>query len=111
MKFQSTISFADANPKESYYRLETGNLSDRELFRTISKALDRIEENVFCGIQIPKRLIPKEYVEKYNVRNLWKYNLPKGWRIIYSILGDQIIIISLVIEWMNHKHYERRFNY
>ncbi len=75
------------------------------------QSYNRSEENAFCGIQIPKRLIPKVYIKKYGIDNLWKYDLPKGWRLIYSVAGDGILIISIIIEWFDHKEYERRFKY
>ncbi|MDY6931179.1 MAG: hypothetical protein SVJ22_04610, partial [Halobacteriota archaeon] len=65
----------------------------------------------FCGIQIPKKLIPKTYIDKYEIDNLWKYDLPKGWRLIYSVATEGVCIISIILEWMDHKNYERRFNY
>jgi len=97
--------------KESFYKLEKGNVLDKELFKFINQALNNIEQNAFCGIQIPKRLIPKEYIKKYGLTNLWKYDLPNAWRLIYSIRGGKLIIISVALEWLTHKEYEKRFNY
>jgi len=84
---------------------------DRDLRRFIERAINDIKQNPFCGVQIPKRLIPKEYIQKFNIRNVWKYNLPNAWRLIYSIEGGELKIITIVLEWMDHKEYERRFNY
>ena len=111
MKLPSTSRFADEKIKEAFYKLENGDDQKRELFKLINQALDNIEENAFCGIQIPKKLVPKEYTQKYDITNLWKYDLPKGWRIIYSIVRDEVVVVSLVLEWFDHKNYERRFNY
>jgi len=111
VKLPSEIRFADRGIQDAFYKLEQGDNSERELFKFINQALDNIEENAFSGIQIPKKLIPKEYVSKYGVKNLWKYDLPKGWRLIYSIMNDEIIVVSLILEWFDHKAYERRFNY
>ena len=111
MKLPSDIRFAEEKIKEAFYKLEGGDDSERELFKFINQALDNIEKNAFCGIQIPKNLIPKEYLAKYGVKNLWKYDLPKGWRLIYSIINDEIVVVSLVLEWFDHKEYERRFKY
>ena len=60
---------------------------------------------------IPRRLIPKHYIRKYGIDNLWKYDLPKGWRLLYSIARDQVIIIAIILEWLSHPEYERRFGY
>ncbi|OGI15384.1 hypothetical protein A3K63_05740 [Candidatus Micrarchaeota archaeon RBG_16_49_10] len=111
MKLPSTIRFADEDLKRAFFKLQEGDESRRELFRFVNQALDNMEKNAFCGIQIPKNLIPKTYVKKYGVSNLWKYDLPKGWRLIYTIKNENLIVISLVLEWMNHKDYEKRFGY
>lgn len=111
MKLPSEIRFADKNVQDAFYKLENGDDSEKNLYKFINQALDNIEENAFCGIQIPKKLIPKEYSSKYGVKNLWKYDLPKGWRLIYSIISDEVVVVSLVLEWFNHKEYERKFRY
>ena len=91
--------------------METGDDSERELFKILKQAFQNIEENAFYGVQMPKNLIPHKYLKKYGVHNLWKYDLPKGRRLIYSLAGDEIIVVSLILEWFDHKEYERRFNY
>lgn len=111
MKLPSTTRFADEKIKEAFYRLENGDDSERRLFKLIDQAIDNIEENAFCGIQIPKKLIPEDYIQKYEVKNLWKYDLPQGWRLIYSIVKEEILVVSLVLEWFDHKDYEKRFKY
>lgn len=111
MKLPSTVRFIDKKTREAFYKLEKGDDSEKGLFKLINQAMDNLEENTFCGIQIPKKLIPKEYVQKYGITNLWKYDLPKGWRLIYSIRGEEIVIITLILEWLDHKEYERRFRY
>lgn len=111
MKLPSDIRFVDEITRNAFYKIEKGNDSEKKLFKTITIALNKIEENAFCGIQIPKRLIPKEYVAKYEIKNLWKYNLSNGWRLMYSIVTSEVLIISLVLEWFDHKDYEKTFKY
>lgn len=111
MRLPSESRFVDAEIKKAFYELENGDEQERNLFRIINQALDNIEENAFSGIQIPKKLIPKYYIRKHDVKNLWKYDLPKGWRIIYSIMNDDIIVVCLILEWLNHTEYEKRFKY
>ena len=106
MELNTKIVFADENIKKKY--LET----DEILKQQLNKALQNIQNNAFSGIQIPKKLIPKEYQTKYGpLDNLWKYNLPESRRLIYTIKNDGIIILSIIIEWLKHKEYERRFKY
>src|SRR3989344_1246917 len=111
MIIPSESRFIDENVRKSFYKLNEGDKSEQELFIFINQALNNIEKNAFCGIQIPKKQIPKEYIQRYQVTNLWKYDLPKAWRLIYSIENQKICIISIILEWMNHKDYEKRFNY
>ena len=87
------------------------SLKDSELKKSIENAFDNIKENLFCGIQIPKRLIPKVYIKKFNIKNVWKYNLPNAWRLIYSIEGGKTTILTIILEWLDHKEYERKFSY
>ncbi len=61
MKLPSESKFADDKIKEAFYKLEQGDTSEKELFKLINQALDNIESNAFCGVQIPKKLIPKVY--------------------------------------------------
>jgi len=80
-------------------------------YKFVNRAINDIKENPFCGIAIPKRLIPKIYVKKYGINNLWKYNLPGAWRLLYSIVGNHVKILAIILEWLSHKEYERRFKY
>lgn len=103
------ILFADIKIKEAWNEaVRTGE----DLSKQLLKAKEDILENAFCGIQFPKDLIPKEYIKKYGINNLWKYNLPDAWRLLYTITTpNKIEIISVVLDWMNHKDYERLFKF
>ena len=105
------VGFSNEQIKEAYKKLEKGKFEEKELFEFINRAIDDLRENPFCGIRLPNKLIPKVYIEKFGINNLWKYNLPNSWRLIYSIVGSNIKIVSLILEWFNHKDYERRFRY
>ena len=111
MILPSEIRFVEEKIKEAFYKLEIGDSSEKELFKFINQAIDNIEKNAFCGTQIPRKQTPKEYIKKYGVTNLWKYDLPNAWRLIYSIQGGKAVVISLVLEWLTHKEYERKFRY
>lgn len=105
------VVFADKKLKNAFDKLKDSKTDDKNLYKWLNRAFDDIAENAFCGIQIPKRLIPKKYIDKYKIDNLWKYNLPNAWRLLYSVARDEIIIISIILEWLPHKEYEKRFDY
>jgi len=108
---KSEIKFAEEKVKESFEKLKESKTEDKKLYDWINRAFDDLEENAFCGIQIPKKLIPKIYLNKYKIDNLWKYDLPSGWRLIYSVANGEICVLSIILEWLDHKNYERRFGY
>src|SRR3989338_8560587 len=104
---RSKVVFVSETLEKSFESLPENEI----LKKHIRRAIEEIKENAFVGIRIPKRLFPGEYVVKYNVTNLWKYDLPNGWRLIYTIKEDEIMILNVILEWFNHKEYERRFKY
>lgn len=108
IKKRVSVAFADIKIRISFEALKK---KDPKLHKFISRAIDDLKDNPFCGSSIPKRLIPKTYTKKYGIANLWKYNLPGAWRLVYSVAGDEVNIISIILEWMPHKKYERKFKY
>lgn len=111
MKQQSRIQFANEKVKKAFEELKNCKICEKDLYKHLVRAFKDIEENAFCGIQVQKRLIPKGYIKKYGIKNLWKYNLPDAWRLIYSIEANEVLVISIVLEWIDHKEYERIFGY
>jgi hypothetical protein len=75
---------------------------DSKFHRQLLKAIEREEGNLrvdmHSGIQVQKGRIPRVYIEKYGVNNLWKINLPDYWRMIYTITGNEFEIISILPE-------------
>ncbi len=111
-KMRSEIIFGNEKLKESLEKLKSSTTEDKKIYKWIVRAFEDLEKDSFTGIQIPKRLIPKEYKKKFGrLDNLWKYNLPNAWRLIYTIKSEQIVILCIILEWMDHKEYERRFKY
>ncbi len=110
MKLSSKIIFAEDKLKKAFEKLKNGKTEDAQLYEFLTRAFKDIEENAFCGIRISKKLIPKKY-KKYGINNLWKYNLPNAWRLIYSVGKQEIFVVSIVLEWLDHKNYEKRFKY
>lgn len=105
------VAFATENLKKVFFELEKGEFEDKQLLKFINRAIDDLKDNPFCGIRIIKKLWPKQYIQKYLIKNLWKYNLPNSWRLIYTIKEDKVSILNVILDWMNHKEYERKFKY
>lgn len=102
------VKFVDEKLKEAFEELE---ISDPRLYKEICKALSDIQHNSFYGRNVKKNLIPHDLIKKYDLDNLWIYNLRADWRLIYTIGRDEIDVIAVILDWMNHKDYERFFGY
>lgn len=97
---------------EQYLENDFESLPDNNpIKKGIQKAIIDLKENVFCGERIEKRRIPKDYVKKYQIDNLWWYPLRDAWRLVYSIATTKHEILAIIIEYFDHKNYQRRFNY
>ena len=110
MSRTAIVTFEAEKTKQAYESLRQGKFEEQQLHTAISKAITALKTNPASGTKIPKRLWPKEYA-KYEITNLWKYDLPDGARLIYTIYTDETTIASAIIEWFGHKEYEKRFNY
>ena len=101
------VTFYNKKLEDAFEKLKKGKFQDKRLYDQINQAQMNLKKDPACAIKVPKRLWPKFY----KVSNLWKYDLPCGWRLIYTIKADEIMILSIILEWMTHKEYERRFKY
>lgn len=81
------------------------------LLNSIKQKIEILKANPEYGTHIQKDRIPKEYIQNYDVSNLWKIDLSGAWRMIYTIRGSEVEIISLILDIMNHKDYEKKFGY
>ena len=92
-------------------RASEGNSEANYIISLIVKATAKLSENAEAGIKLPQRLWPKEYARKFDISNLWKFNLDSNWRLIYTISYDGIKIFLVYLECLSHKEYDRKFGY
>ena len=101
------IIFADDKTEKAF-----NSLSENDwLKKAIEKVIEKLKENIFAGEKIRKELIPKKYINKYGIDNLYWCQLPNAWRLVYSVVANNVEILAVIIEYFDHKNYERRFNY
>ena len=102
------VIFVDKSLEQTF-----NNLSDKDpLKKALTRAIKTIKENCYCGRQVKKILIPRNLIEKYGINNLWVYNLPDSWRLLYALTpGKELKIIAALLDWMDHKNYERLFKF
>ena len=105
---ESQVKFVDLDLKSAFDSLKE---KDDRLFKEIQKAINFITNNVFCGRNVKKELIPKTLIQRYDINNLWIYNLSKDWRLLYSVGRDEIEVLAIILDWMDQKDYERLFKF
>lgn len=93
-------------------KMALSSKSERVMLTAILRKIEIIKQNPRYGQSISKRLIPREYIRKYSIKNLYRVELPFFWRMLYSLEDDgKITIIALVIDIFNHKQYNKKFRY
>jgi hypothetical protein len=107
---QVYVTFAEKKLENEFELLREGKFEDKRLYEFINRAIGDLKIRVE-GTKIEKRLWPKIYIQKYDINNLFKYDLPNGWRLIYTIKTDEVMILNVILEWFDHKEYEKRFKY
>ncbi|MFA4953022.1 MAG: hypothetical protein WC584_02260 [Candidatus Pacearchaeota archaeon] len=105
------VVFVNPKIESEFEKLQNGKFEDKKLFDYITRAIDNLKQNPLSGIKIPKNIWPEKYIKEYQITNLWKYNLPNAWRLIYTIKADDVQLINVLLEWFDHKNYEKRFGY
>jgi hypothetical protein len=94
---------------------EKKNGKENTFHMQLLKAIDREKNNLQIdpqhGTHIPRKYIPKALAKRYGTDRLWKIDLVGYWRLVYTITGDAIKIIAFVLEFMNHKKYDKLFGY
>ena len=73
------VIFIDKSLEESFNKLNEADTIKKSLIR----AINTLQEDAFSGRNVKKKLIPRELIHKYELNNLWIYNLRSGWRLLY----------------------------
>ena len=86
---------------------------DRSIFNSINKKVELIKDNPHYGEPISKSLIPKEYIEKFGVTNLFRVELANYWRMLYTLTDGEstVEIIAFVLDIIDHKKYDKKLGY
>jgi len=87
------------------------NCGNKWLVEEVHQVEELLKENYLLGVCVRKKQIPRYYVDRWSVNNLYKCNLRKGWRLIYALLGTEKGIVVSELEVLPHDEYERRFGY
>jgi mRNA-degrading endonuclease RelE of RelBE toxin-antitoxin system len=102
--------------EEAYKQLNSiavNSKLERSILNSIKKKVALIKMNPHYGNPMAKKLIPKEYVLKYGVTNLFRVELSGFWRMLYTLTNDEteVIIVAFVLDIIDHREYDRKFGY
>ena len=114
------ISFSE-DADQSYQELQKKVIKEKEdglensnniqLLKSIERTKNNLKIDPQCGIHIPRKVISKSVVARYGTNRLWKIDLVGYWRLIYTLTGDEVKIVAFVLEFMDHKKYDKVFGY
>jgi len=101
---------------EAYARLTKNSENskiNRSILKSINKKLELIKMDVHYGKHLPRKVIPREYIQKYEVNNLFKIELPNFWRMLYTLKTEEkeIEVIAFLLNIVNHSNYNKIFKY
>jgi len=105
---EAEIIFADMKLKREYESLEH-SAEFGWLYKALNRAFTDITKNPSVGIPLKKYRIPRDLLRR-KIDNLWKYDLPNGWRLLYSLGRHGVTIIALVLEWCDHDGYQKKYS-
>ena len=75
----------------------------------LKKKSQIVKSFIHYGNPIAKNLIPREYRLKYGVTNLFRVELPKFWRMIYTLTNEGDDIVVFILDIMDRKKYNKKF--
>jgi|SRR3989338_2896983 len=87
------------------------NSLEMQLLKSIDREISNLKINPQKGLPIKRSYISKQVVQRYGTNKLWKLELVSFWRIIYTITGDEVKIITFILEIMDHKKYDKVFGW
>ena len=87
------------------------NPTYEQLLSSINNALKNIKANPFYGNLIPRKYISKTTMQRYGTDKIFRVELVGYWRLLYTVMGDEIRIIAFILEYMDHDKYNKIFGY
>jgi hypothetical protein len=82
-----------------------------QLLTSVNNALDNIKANPHYGYLIPKKYLSKGVIQRYGTDKILRVELIGYWRLLYTLIGDEVKIIAFILEFMDHNKYNKIFGY
>ncbi|MBS3060181.1 MAG: hypothetical protein J4432_01585 [DPANN group archaeon] len=85
------------------------NSDNQRLLKSLRNKEQLLKANPESGDHIPRKYITKKTIERYGTHLLWRIDLQGYWRAIYTIVGNEIEILTLILDIVDHKKYNKLF--
>ena len=82
-----------------------------QLLSSVNNALKNIKANPFYGDLVPKKYLSKGVVDRYGTDKIFRTELVGYWRLLYTLIGDEVSIVAFILEYMDHDKYDKIFGY
>ena len=82
-----------------------------QLLSSVNNALRNIKADPHYGDLIPRKYISKAVMQRYGTDKILRVELVGYWRLLYTLIGDEVRIIAFILEFMDHDRYNRIFGY
>ncbi|MBD3313009.1 hypothetical protein GF345_01045 [Candidatus Woesearchaeota archaeon] len=82
-----------------------------QLLSSINIVLRNIKVDPYYGDLIPRRCISKSTAARYGTDRIFRAELVGYWRLLYTVVGDEVRIIAFILEFMDHNNYNKIFGY
>ena len=82
-----------------------------QLLTSINTALRNLKADPHYGDLIPRKYISKGVVQRYGTDKILRVELVGYWRLLYTLIGDEVKIIAFILEFMDHDKYNKIFGY
>lgn len=105
-EYQKLVDIVKDEHKTGIWKSE-----NTRLLKSIDEKIERLKYAPDSGTQIPRRQFPTKYLAEYEINNLWKINLFNYWRLVYTLRGDKIEVLCIVLDLIDHPDYDKIFGY
>ncbi len=82
-----------------------------QLLSSINAAMKNLKANPHYGDLIPRKYLSKGVVRRYGTDKILRIELVGYWRLLYTLIGDEVKIIAFILEYMDHDKYDKIFGY
>jgi hypothetical protein len=80
---------------------------ENKIAKWIDNMREVLRENMYAGELIRKSQIPRQYIDRYGLNNLYRYGHPEGVRSCCTIMKG----CPYVLDIMSHPEYDKVFGY